>query len=237
MGYIKRAAALFAEVSDEDLLYVDYPLPRPHMADAGTTMMDASVDDNNDTSNQNNDTQEWQQAWVGQTHQNLREFIANNEQPDVDNDPSYGYANVHSSTDALGRYQLTPLALQDIGLKDMDGNWTTDTSFYRVYHITSDNDFLQNEQAQEAAMTAFITRLEQETTYAQQYIGTTYIGVQGKPVTVTMSGIIAAAQREGGPAVNNYFKSYDGEDTYGQKLNNTNAPIETRIRMAQKIPY
>jgi hypothetical protein len=112
----------------------------------------------------------------------------------VDHNDSDGYANIHTSTDALGRYQLTPLALQDIGLKDEDGNWTTDTGFYHLYHIASDSDFLQNEQAQEAAMTLYLARLSQETAYAQQYIGTTYIGVQGQPITVTISGIIAAAQ-------------------------------------------
>lgn len=182
-------------------------------------------------------TGEWKKAWIGKPHQALREFIANSEQPNVDSLDAYGYDNIHKSTDALGRYQLTPIALQDIDLKDEDGNWNTANSFYTTYHIKSDNDFLQNEAAQETAMTAYLQRLNQETKYAQQYINTSYTGVSGQKITVTMSGILAAAQREGGPSVNNYFHAYGRRNTHGKNLSNTNLAIETRLRLAQYVPY
>ena len=49
----------------------------------------------------------------------------------------------------LGRYQMGPSALQDAGFKDKNGNWT---KLAKSYGVTSEKTFLNNKEAQNAAI-------------------------------------------------------------------------------------
>ena len=64
----------------------------------------------------------------------------------------YGAANGK----ALGRYQMRPLALRDVGLRDRGGNWTG------KWGIRSDLDFLRSPVAQEKAIAAYLRVLDRE---------------------------------------------------------------------------
>ena len=82
-----------------------------------------------------------------------------------------GFQGHNLSTNALGAFQLTPIALQDIGYKDASGNWTATA---QAAGITSDNDFLNNPQAQVAADNIYNQKNVQYLGSAyNQYLGTT----------------------------------------------------------------
>jgi hypothetical protein len=182
---------------------------------------------------------EWQRAWVGRPNQKLLEFIANQEQPDVEDHPSYGYDNVNPDTNALGRYQFLKGALIDLGLKNPDGSWNTDTLFYQTYGIDSDSKFLNNESAQEDIMQAYIAREEYYTrNLYREYGGDIYIGLDGNKITVTQAGLIAAAHWEGQGNVSAYFDKYGGEDIPANTAKNQkDINIERRLEGAQNISY
>jgi hypothetical protein len=96
-------------------------------------------------------------AWVGQSNELLRHFIANEENPKVDQRIVFGYDAINTRDGvALGRYQFRNGALQDLGLKDKNNRWRQDTGFYRTYKIVTDADFLKHPYAQEDVMTAYI---------------------------------------------------------------------------------
>jgi len=63
-----------------------------------------------------------------------------------------GFQAQNPNTNALGAFQLTPAALQDIGWQDSSGNWTPAA---RAAGVSSTSDFLNNPQAQVAADNAY----------------------------------------------------------------------------------
>lgn len=65
------------------------------------------------------------------------------------------YQVVSASGTYLGRYQMGPLALVDAGFKDSAGNWTP---LAREYGVASNQDFLANPQAQDAALRRYADR-------------------------------------------------------------------------------
>ena len=91
----------------------------------------------------------------------------------------------------LGKYQIENIALEDIGFKDGNGNWTSLANSYGVY---SNNDFLNSPNVQEIA----IRKIHKKTwgyikSYGlEKYIGSTYNGV-----IVTESGLLAACHLVG----------------------------------------
>ena len=111
----------------------------------------------------------------------------------------------------MGRYQVGKPALQDAGFMDEDGNWTALANSYGIY---SQADFLASPAGQDAAVTAYHTKL---CTYIRgygldDYIGSTYCGV-----TVTRSGLLAGCHLVGVGSLKKALASgthaYDGNNT------------------------
>ena len=71
--------------------------------------------------------------------------------------PDQGYGARNPASGALGRYQLLPVALRDIGWQDAAGQWTP---LAASHGVRSEGEFLGTPAAQEAAMAAFLRRAE-----------------------------------------------------------------------------
>lgn len=91
-----------------------------------------------------------------------------------------GFQAVNPNTNALGAFQLTPTALQDIGWQDSSGNWTPKA---QAAGVSSTSDFLSNPQAQVAADNVYNQNNMNYlgSTYSQR-LGTTDLG-SGAPLT------------------------------------------------------
>ncbi len=98
----------------------------------------------------------------------------------------------------LGKYQFGKAALQDIGYRDKNGNWTGKNG------VNSEADFLKKTDAQENAMKEF-TQLQWKRLKglgADKYIGQTMGGIN-----ITKSGLLAAAHLGGPGNVIKFLKS------------------------------
>ncbi|WP_419895937.1 hypothetical protein [Roseomonas sp. USHLN139] len=115
-------------------------------------------------------------------------------------EPCRGYTVRNHRSGALGRYQLLPVALTDIGWKDGAGRWTERAA---AAGVQSEADFLARPAAQEAAMAAYLQRTNQQlkANGALSQAGRSLTGIDGRPVTLTESGLVAAAHRQGAGAV------------------------------------
>lgn len=99
----------------------------------------------------------------------------------------------------LGRWQIGTQALQDIGFMDSGGNWTALANSLGVY---SKEDFLHTPAAQDYA----IRLLDKKIWSYIQYLGDDqYIGTQFRGITVTLSGLVAAAHLVGAGGVHKMF--------------------------------
>lgn len=155
--------------------------------------------------------------------------------------PEFGYREVHDSRDphggrrlALGRYQLTPIALQAAGMMDKAGNWTG------KYGVHSQTQFLTNPEAQERALSDYLRdterRLERNGGFA--YIGATIDGLVDR-FPVTRAGVIAAAHRHGAPRTRDYLDrvAANGFASRGLTLSPEERAIETRLRTFADATY
>ena len=106
------------------------------------------------------------------------------------------YDTVSSSGSYLGRYQMGAGALTDAGFKE-NGSWTT---LAKNYGITDNASFLSSPQGQEVAIRLFHAELWKQLVNhgAESVIGDSYIGV-----TITKSGLLAAAHLVGASGVMN----------------------------------
>jgi hypothetical protein len=126
----------------------------------------------------------------------FREEIANRESRG-----SGGYRAFNKSG-ALGAYQLTPIALEDIQWRDKNGTWS------KASGVASDEAFLNNPLAQEIALKEYLNR-NQRILRADSFdppIGQTIHGLDGD-LTVTESGLAAAMHRAGAPMVKRYLQA------------------------------
>jgi hypothetical protein len=139
---------------------------------------------------------------------------------------------------ALGKYQMRNKALIDAGYKRHDGSWTGKGG------INSDKDFLSSSDAQNDALGAFTGKLWGQLDDARGNVGGTITGIKGE-ITVTKSGLIAAAHRRGAARVKDYFNrlSKNGGDSKANyqnldpRLAKQFRQIETRLREFQAAPY
>ena len=143
----------------------------------------------------------------------------------------------------LGRFQMGHKALKDAGMIDNSDHWIG------KYGVHSKNDFLNNPEAQRAALDDFALAAERELRnygvmhYADQ--ATTIHGVKAD-ITVTTSGLVAAAHRIGAKTVKAYF-DWLGQNGWNlhDNIENISNPhvkehfkwVETRLRLFQNIPY
>lgn len=162
----------------------------------------------------------------------FREEIANRESRG-----SGGYRAFNKSG-ALGAYQLTPIALEDIKWRDKNGVWS------KASGIASDEEFLNNPLAQEIALKEYLARNEKILRYGgfEPPLGQVIRGLEGE-LTVTENGLAAAMHREGAPAVKRYLKALasqnwiSDESQWPEKQRPMIRAIEDRLRDFADIPY
>ncbi|MFB9970644.1 hypothetical protein ACFFMP_11760 [Pseudoroseomonas cervicalis] len=153
-------------------------------------------------------------------------------------EPCQGYAVRNPrSGGALGRYQMLPIALRDIGWMDDKGGWTARAA---AAGVRSTRDFLSRPAAQEAAMADYLRRAEQQLSAngALDKAGRRLNGVDGRPILLTHTGLVAAAHRQGAGAVAKWLE---------HRIEQPSAPlspaerslfqsIETRLRNFATLP-
>ncbi len=91
----------------------------------------------------------------------------------------------------LGRWQIGAMGLQEIGFYDSSNNWT---SLAASFGITSKETFLASEAGQDYAVLAYHKKILY---YAENMGVTSYIDTDVNGVTMTFSGMIAAAHAVG----------------------------------------
>ena len=149
-----------------------------------------------------------------------------------------GYVARHPKSNALGAYQLTPIALEDIGWKDSNGAWTEKPG------VADDNSFLFSPLAQETALKQFLALNWQrlQDSGLSQHAGQTIHGQKGDFV-LTQNGLIAAIHRSGEPAVEAYLTDMfdhgwvSDKGRWSEEQQKIYLPLETRLRKFSDIPY
>jgi len=140
---------------------------------------------------------------------------------------------------AIGKYQLRMPAFKETGYMDVNGNFTGKNG------INSVEDFLNKPEIQEKAISEFTKR---NYDYMKHYKVLSMIGLEVEGIKenfqITLSGILAAAHKEGGPQTALYLKSLEKnkDGAYympyhklrGDKVRSFKA-IETRLREFSKI--
>jgi hypothetical protein len=148
--------------------------------------------------------------------------------------PNFGYGKVRQSTDALGRYQMTPEARRAAGMIDANGNWTG------KYGIHSRIQFLADHAVQEQALTDYLRDTERQlrANGSFEFIGRDVDGLRSR-FTITRAGLVAAAHREGARETRNYLERIrdNGFSSRGLQLNDHELAVETRLRTFAEIPY
>ncbi len=151
---------------------------------------------------------------------------------------STGYQDENPSG-AWGRYQLTPIARQDIGLERRDGSLTG------KYGVNTKKEFLNDPVAQEKAFADVMKRNEQQLrakkNNAVQYLGQQVDGVKAK-FKISLSGLLAAAHREGARAVRQYLDHQKANKWVSNPKTFPSGPkifksIETRLRVFENISH
>jgi hypothetical protein len=151
---------------------------------------------------------------------------------------STGYQDENPSG-AWGRYQLTPIARQDIGLERLDGSLTG------KYGVNTKKEFLNDPVAQEQAFADVMKRNEEQlrakNNNSVQHLGRQIDGIKAK-FKISMSGLLAAAHREGAEQVKRYLdhqkanKWISNPKTFppGARIFKS---IETRLRVFENISH
>ena len=99
----------------------------------------------------------------------------------------------------LGRWQIGKESLRDIGFLDSRGNWT---ALAQSLGVNSTQDFLNTPAAQDYAIRLYDKKLW---SYIQYLGDDQYIGAQFQGITVTMSGLVAAAHLVGAGGLHEMF--------------------------------
>jgi hypothetical protein len=159
-------------------------------------------------------------AWEAAQNPEFRHRIAEAERSAEHARHGYGQRNPVSG--ALGRYQFLPSTLLDIGWKTADGRWS---AIAQRHGVASEADFLANPEAQEAAMSAFLRRVEVqiERNGALARQGQRLRGLNGEEIALTESGLVAAAHRRGAGTLARYL---------AHRANTPDAPLSARERAA-----
>jgi hypothetical protein len=159
--------------------------------------------------------------------------------------PNDGYGAVGKSLKtrqpALGRYQMTTIALIDVGIRNRDGTWNKNNKF----GVGSAEEFLADPVAQERALADYVANMEK---YLKSEGATRYLGqrIQGKvaPLTVTEPGLVAAGHRYGAPNATQYLQHIERSDWRSQvdaihdpDRRSVFLAIETRLREFENIPH
>ncbi len=151
--------------------------------------------------------------------------------------PHGGARERNPKTNALGQYQMLLDAFRSIGWKDADGTWT---QIAREQGIDSDEAFLENPDAQEAAMRAYTDRNHKILikNRSMNFVGRRFVSPNGKSFVVSEAGVAAAAHRAGAPRTGKVLeklasKAAGNSPSFDPK---EKAAI-TRMRLFEKVPY
>lgn len=149
-----------------------------------------------------------------------------------------GYGARNAAFGALGRYQLTPQSLRDLGWKDAAGRWT---ALAARNGVASDADFLGHPAAQEAAMNAYLRRAEVQlrANGSLGRSGTEIAALDGTPLRLTEAGLVAAAHRRGAGGVARYLahREAGSEAPLAPSDRRAFAAVERRLRDFAGLPY
>lgn len=111
--------------------------------------------------------------------------------------------------EVLGLYQLSRDILVDAGLKNRDGSWREGNAA----GVSSDDEFLKNRDAQDKALAQVLGEYGRQikTAGADRVVGREIAGLRAQ-ITVTESGLIAAAHRAGIGNLQTYLKRMEAND-------------------------
>lgn len=142
---------------------------------------------------------------------------------------------------AIGMYQFRLPALQEIGYIDKKGKWTGKDGIF------SADDLRYNPQIQEKAVREFADRNYK---YMQSYKVLSFLGkkLAGKVANfpITISGMLAASHKEGGPMTAKYLKSLEKNkeglyylpyEKYSGNVLRSFLAIETRLREFAEVDH
>lgn len=201
-----------------------------------------------------NDDDVKQQPWVTRSNKDFRNFIAGEEHSTTSRPQTDGYDEDNGN--ALGRYQLQKSSsLKDIGWVDDDGNWTAKAA---AHGVTSDEEFLNNREAQETALDLVLSRAESQA--RSKYItikgdngtpervslcdlaqrGQTYNDSLGRTIKITPAGVTAAVHREGAGKTHDFLArvARNGWTTRGLRhYSKDDRAVAQRLLDAQNVPY
>jgi hypothetical protein len=148
------------------------------------------------------------------------------------------YAIRNLTSGALGRYQFMPQTLHDLGWKDAAGNWT---ALAARHGVSSDEQFLASPAAQEAAMTNYLARTEQQLSRngSLAQAGGSVRGLDGQEVPLTEAGLVAAAHRRGAGSVARYLahRANTPDAALSPQQRRAFASVERRLREFSEMPY
>jgi hypothetical protein len=152
--------------------------------------------------------------------------------------PDQGLGARNPSSGALGRYQITPQALRDLGWQDASGRWT---ALAAQNGVRSEADFLASAPVQEAAMAAYLRRAEQQLDRngSLARAGSTVTGLDGQALPLTEAGLVAAAHRRGAGSVARYLahRTSTPDAPLSQADRSAFAAVEGRLRGFAAMPY
>jgi hypothetical protein len=137
---------------------------------------------------------------------------------------SGGYTARSQRSSALGAYQFTRRALQDIKFLDDRGNWTAKSG------VASYAEFLASSSAQERALLEYLRRTEQiaKAEGLPDFVGhNILVEKTGESIPVTYDGIVAAAHAVGARRVKQYFEHLAD---HSRVSNPENFPLADEIR-------
>lgn len=150
------------------------------------------------------------------------------------------YDDKHS-VGAIGMYQFRRPALQEIGYIDKKGKWTGKDGIF------SADDLRYNQQIQEKAVREFADRNYK---YMQSYKVLPFLRqmIAGKVTNfpITISGMLAASHKEGGPMTAKYLKSLEKNneglyylpyEKYSGDILRSFLAIETRLREFAEVDH
>jgi hypothetical protein len=148
-----------------------------------------------------------------------------------------GYDAKHPVSRALGRYQITPDAFQDIGWQDKYGNWTDKA---KAHGVASEADFLNKPEAQEAAFGDYMKRNDEQlqANGSRAHMGEKHVSPIGIGFTVTEAGLAAAAHRAGAKYTKSALKKLASKRNGNPKrFTKEERWAITRMREMADVPY
>lgn len=169
----------------------------------------------------------------------LSDLIAQRETKDQ---PNFGYGAVNGDPNvkrdfALGRYQMRSSALEATKYLDKKGEWIGKDG------INSYQDFLGNPDVQEKAIKAYqgVLGTELSSNGSTKHLGQKIDGIKAE-ITITRSGLVAAAHRQGARKVREYLKHMKDNGwksdfrSLDKKTRDAYLSVETRLRELQNAP-